>query len=132
MMATYLLDSSVLIDVLNGKHGRRLLLEELLRHGHLLGCCSVNVTEVFAGARPPEEARTAEFLGSLEYYEVTWEIARRAGLLLRDYRQRGITLALGDATVAAVAIAHRLPLLTDNVRHYPMKELELYPLPQAN
>ena len=130
-MATYLLDSSVLIDTLNGKRSRHLLLEELLRNGHLLGCCSVNMTEVFAGVRSPEEARTAEFLRSLEYYEVTWEIARSAGLLRRDYGRRGITLALGDATIAAVALVHRLPLLTDNVRHYPMKELELYPLPQA-
>jgi toxin FitB len=130
-MATYLLDSSVIIDVLNGKGGRHRLLGELLRNGHLLGCCSVNVTEVFAGARPPEEARTAEFLRSLEYYEVTWEIARTAGLLRRDYSRRGVTLALGDAAIAAVALAHRLPLLTDNVRHYPMKELELYPLPKA-
>lgn len=130
-MATYLLDSSVIIDVLNGKRGRHLLLEELLRHGHLLACCSVNVTEVYAGMKPPEVTRTEEFLRSLEYYDVTWEIARRAGLLKRDYTRRGITLALGDATIAAVALTHQLPLLTDNVRHYPMKELELYPLPQA-
>jgi predicted nucleic acid-binding protein len=129
-MATYLLDSSVIIDVLNDKRGRHLLLEELLRQGHLLACCSVNVTEVYTGMKPPEEARTEEFLRSLEYYDVTWEIARRAGLLRRDYARKGITLALGDATVAAVALTHRLPLLTDNVRHYPMKELELYPLPR--
>ena len=130
-MATYLLDSSVIIDVLNGKRGRHLFLEELLRHGHLLACCSVNVTEVYAGMKPPEETRTQELLRSLEYYDVTWDIARRAGLLKRDYTRRGITLALGDATIAAVAISNRLPLLTDNVRHYPMKELELFPLPQA-
>ena len=130
-MATYLLDSSVIIDVLNGKRGRHLLLEELLRHGNLLACCSVNVTEVYAGMKPPEATLTEEFLRSLEYYDVTWEIARRAGLLRRDYTRRGITLALGDATIAAVALTHRLPLLTDNVRHYPMKELELYPLPSA-
>ena len=130
-MATYLLDSSVIIDTLNGKRGRHILLEELLRHGHLLACCSVNVSEVYAGMKPSEAARTDEFLQSLEYYDVTWEIARRAGLLRRDYARRGITLALGDATIAAIALTHRLPLLTDNVRHYPMKELELFPLPQA-
>jgi predicted nucleic acid-binding protein len=81
--------------------------------------------------KPPEKALTEEFLRSLDYYNVTWEIARRAGLLRRDYTRRGITLALGDATIAAVALTHRLPLLTDNVKHYPMKELELYPLPSA-
>ena len=129
-MATYLLDSSVIIDALNGKRGRHLLLEELLRHGHLLACCSVNVTEVYAGMKPPEEGLTEEFLRSLDYYPVTWEIARLAGLLRRDYARKGVNLGLADTTVAAVAISNRLPLLTDNVRHYPMKVVELYPLPQ--
>jgi predicted nucleic acid-binding protein len=33
--------------------------------------------------------------------------------------------------IAAVAIDNQLTLLTDNTRDYPMKELHLYPLPQA-
>jgi hypothetical protein len=32
-------------------------------------------------------------------------------------------------TIAAVAIHNQLILVTDNVKHYPMKELSLYPLP---
>jgi predicted nucleic acid-binding protein len=64
----------------------------------------------------------------LEYYEVTWEIARLAGVLKRDYSRRGITLALADATIAAVALTHRLTLITDNVRHYPMRDLQRYAL----
>lgn len=129
-MATYLLDTNVIIDALQGRRSRDSLLQELILNGHLLGCCAINVSEVYAGVRPGEEGRTKEFLTSLEYYEITWEIARLAGLLKRDYARKGITLALADTTIAAVAITNRLPLLTDNVKHYPMKELKLYPLPR--
>ena len=48
-MAMYLLDTSVIIDALNGKRDRKALLAELVRKGDMLGCCGVNVTEVYAG-----------------------------------------------------------------------------------
>jgi predicted nucleic acid-binding protein len=48
-MASYLLDTSVIIDALNGKRERDQLFKELLQPGHLLACCSINVTEVYAG-----------------------------------------------------------------------------------
>ncbi len=130
-MATYLLDTSVIIDALNNKRGRRDLLLSLLKQGHLLACCPINVIEVYAGVRPKEETATEEFLESLDYYHVTLPVARLAGLLKRDYARKGITLNVADATIAAVAMAHDLTLLTDNVKDFPMKELTLYLLPSV-
>jgi predicted nucleic acid-binding protein len=130
-MATFLLDTSVIIDAINGKHDRGQLLKGLLEQGHLLACCPINVTEVYAGLRPKEEAVTQELLESLEYYPITWDIARLAGLLKRDYARKGVTLATTDVTIAAVALYHHLTLITDNLKHYPMKELSLYPAPGA-
>ena len=128
-MATYLLDTSVIIDALNGKQNRDQLFKELLQQGHLLACCSINVTEVYAGLRSQEETRTRELLESLQYFPIVWPVARLAGLLKRDYGRKGITLATTDATIAALTIHHQLTLLTDNLKHYPMKELSLFPLP---
>ena len=68
---------------------------------------------------------------SLQYYPIIWPVARLAGLLKRDYSRKGATLAATDVTIAAVAIYYRLTLLTDNLKHYPMKELNLYPLPDT-
>jgi predicted nucleic acid-binding protein len=133
-MPTYLLDSSVIIDTLNKKRDRDQLLKNLLIEGHLLACCSISVTEIYAGMRSHEELPTTELLKSLQFFPVTFAIARLAGLLKRDHAKKGITLAATDVTIAAVAIAHHLTLITDNIKHYPMKELSLYPLPvsQAN
>ena len=130
-MATYLLDTSVIIDTLNSKRGRRDLLLGLVKQGHLLACCSINVTEVYAGMRPKEQTATEEFLRSLEYYHLSWPVARLAGLLNRDHARKGTTITVSDASVAAVAIAHQLTLMTDNVKDFPMKELSLYSLPVA-
>src|SRR5258708_14590193 len=130
-MANILLDTSVIFDHLNGRLGRTEYLAELLKQGHMLASCPVNFTEVYSGLRPGEEGKTKAFLDSLEFYEVTQEIATQAGLLRRDWRQKGQTLSYTDVTIAAVAFANGLDLLTDNRKHFPMLELNLFPLPEA-
>jgi len=126
-MATYLLDTTVIIDFLNGKRRRRELLRSLVGQGHMLACCAVNVTEVYAGLRPPEAQKTEAFLRQLDYREVTWEIARQAGLLKNEWGKKGHTLSLGDVTLAATALAYGLVLMTDNTKHFPMTELRRHP-----
>ena len=128
---TYLLDSNVIIDTLNGRNDRPRLLAELSQQDILLACCSINVTEVYMGMRPGEEVKTKRLLGSLEFYPVTWEAAQLAGDLFRKWRQKGQTLALSDVTIAAVALTHKLVLVTDNKKHFPMAELRILPLPST-
>lgn len=128
-MATFLLDASVVIDVLNNKRGRPAVLRSLLEAGHVPGCCPINITEIYAGMRPREEAATELFLDSLAFFPLTPAAARLAGELKRDYARTGRTLNLGDVMIAAVALREGLTLLTDNVKDFPMPELLLYPLP---
>lgn len=128
---TYLLDSSVLIDALNGRNGLPQLLARFSQQGILLACCAVNVTEIHMGMRPGEEGRTEKFLRSLEFYPVTWAAARLAGDLFRQWRQKGQTLSLADVTVAAVCLTHELVLVTGNRKHFPMPELLIFQLPET-
>lgn len=128
-MTAYLLDTSIIIDVLNGKRERKELLRSLLDVGNTVGCCSINVTEIYAGMLPKEEAATERLLRSLEYYEVAWEVAQLAGVLKRDYARKGMTLSVTDVTIAAVALTSHLTLMTDNTKHYPMPQLKLHPMP---
>ena len=128
-MASYLLDTSVIIDAINNKKGRRQLLRDLLNQGNSLACCPINITEVYAGLRPNEEASTKAFLSSLDLFPMTRPIGELAGLLKRDCREKGQTLNLGDVMIAATALHHGVALLTDNTKDFPMKELKLYPLP---
>ena len=127
-MPTFLLDTSVIVDALNGKRNRKQQLGQLLNQGDILACCSINVAEVYAGMRPPEAASTDLFLRSLAYYEITWEIARKAGELRYKHARLGRTLSLADTFIAAVALIHRLILITDNLKDYPMAGLRLLSL----
>jgi predicted nucleic acid-binding protein len=128
----YLLDTTILIDALNDRNGRPQFLAQLSQQDILLACCAVSVTELYMGMRPGEEAKTEKFLRSLEFYPVTWEVAQLAGDLFRQWRQKGQTLSYTDVTIAAVAMAHKLVLVTDNGKHFPMPELQLLPLPERN
>ena len=129
MVATCLLDSGIIMDALNGKRGCRETIDQLIQDGAEMACCSINVTEVYAGLRPSEEAKTERLLRSLKFYPVTWEIAKQAGDILNVWRQRGRMLSLPDVTVAAVALTNDLILVTGNAKDFPMPELQIYPMP---
>jgi tRNA(fMet)-specific endonuclease VapC len=124
-----LLDTSVLIDVLRRRRGRPQWLGQLLRDGHTVSTSALNLAEVYAGMRRGEEARTKEFLNSLTCYEVTADIAEIGGRIKHQWAQRGRTLTLVDALIAAVALENDLPLATDNRKDFPMPALKQYPLP---
>ena len=124
-MANYLLDTTVIIDCLRGRKEVVEFLTELASEGLIVGCCAINIAEVYAGMRENERQVTRRFLDSLEYYEVTRNLAELAGGYKREYAGKGITLSLSDVIIAAVAISHNLILVTDNLRHYPMPELDI-------
>jgi predicted nucleic acid-binding protein len=123
MASVCLLDSAVIIDVLNGRNRRKELLEGLIAEGTLLACCPINITEVYMGMRPNEAEKTDLFFASMDFYPVTRDVARYAGALYREWRLKGMTLALPDLTIAAVAIVNGLRLATDNRKDFPMPEL---------
>jgi len=125
-----LLDSSVLIDALRLRRGRRRWLAGLVRAGNRLATSALNLGEVYAGMRPEEEERTKAFLGALECHEITARVAEMAGKLKRQCAQKGRTLTLADTIVAAVALEQGCPLVTDNRKDFPMPGLQLYELPE--
>jgi len=124
-----LLDTTVLIDVLRNRKGRRELLADLVRAGHSLSTSVLNVAEVYSGIRAGEEGKTEAFLEGLDEYELGSGVARAAGELKMRWAKRGRTISLADAIVAAIGIEQGCALLTDNSKDFPMPELRLFPLP---
>ena len=82
--------------------------------------------EILAGLRSGEEQRTEELLAQLEWVPVNEGIARFAAALAREFRgeSEGIEdidyLEDTDYLIAATALELDEPLLTLNVRHFPM------------
>jgi predicted nucleic acid-binding protein len=130
-MPPFLLDTNIIVDLLRRNPDTRLLIESLLNQGQPLAACPITITEVYAGMRPHEEKATREFMRSLVFLSVTSEIAEHAGHLKARYARRGKALSVQDATIAAVSIAYGCTLVTENIKDFPMPELELYPLSKA-
>ena len=128
----FLLDTTVMIDVVRFRNRRNEFLADLARAGHRLSTSTLNIAELYAGVRPTETARIEALLNGLEYHELSASIARLAGQMRSAWAQKGRTLSLADTIVAATAIERGCALLTDNRKDFPMPEVQLYPLPRGS
>jgi predicted nucleic acid-binding protein len=100
-----LLDTDVLVDHLRG-HRRLELVDPAWSISVVTRC------ELFAG-RHADEPRLRQTLARLVELAVDGELAESAGRLRRTTQ-----LAVPDALIAATALAHELPLMTRNRRHF--------------
>lgn len=125
-----LLDTSILIDLINNRRNRRELFATLNQQSNSFAITAVNVAEVYSGARPAEVEATTALLEHFFSYDIDRAVARQAGSLRRTWLAKGITLSLPDCLIAAVAIENNLTFVTDNDKDFPMPELQLYPLPR--
>jgi predicted nucleic acid-binding protein len=126
---TILLDTSVIIDALRVRRGRREFLDQRQHAGDTLACSVISVAEVYSGMRPTEAAATEAFIDGLECIEITQSIARQAGNLKYMWERKGKTINIPDANIAATSLNFNLWLATDNLRDFPMPDLNHLDLP---
>jgi len=126
---TYLPDTNILIDVINGKNEVKELLSGLIAEGHELASCAVTVAEVHSGVDRTGSAKIEQFLSALRWYDITPAVALRAGRLRYDSARKGVTLALPDTLIAAVALEYGLTLITRNRKHFAMPGLVVHRQP---
>jgi tRNA(fMet)-specific endonuclease VapC len=128
-MSNFLLDTDVIIWHLRGRLEVTRALRELQAFG-IPSCSALSILEVQVGVKKGEETKTALFLGSLKVFDVTRQIADKAGALVREQKAKGVTLDLPDAVIAATCLLHDLNLVTYNTRHYLPAGLTFHPLPR--
>lgn len=119
-----LMDTDIVIDFLRRRDYARKLLEDWAIKG-LLAVSTLTHLEVYQGMKKEEEKATGLFLDGLLSLVVDVNIARRAGNIIRTLRSKGITASTGDAIIAATALQIGVPLLTNNVEHFPFAELRV-------
>jgi predicted nucleic acid-binding protein len=127
-MTRFLLDTTFIIDVLNGSRNRPDVMRDLIANQHELGCCPINVTEIYTGLRPEEKDKTDALLRSFELIPITFEAGRLAGVLLREGKTQGKTFSVPDMIIAAVCLTEALTLVTDNRKDFTMPGLKIHPL----
>lgn len=115
-----LLDTSVAIDHLRGSPPAVELLRDLIEaEDHLLASEVVRF-ELLAGVREAEVAALEQFCSGISWVPVREEVARAAGALARKHRRAYSGIDSADYLIAATALLLDAPLLTTNVRHFPM------------
>jgi hypothetical protein len=123
---TVLVDSDIFIEVSRG-HDPTIVAKwmELSESDALILFSPVSTAEVWAGARPAEYRKLEALFDALVCVPTEASVGRRAGEYLRRYR-KSHAVELGDALIAASAVASGGRLWTRNRKHYPMPELTFY------
>jgi predicted nucleic acid-binding protein len=117
-------DTDIIINFLRGYEITRQLLNNWAEEG-LLAVSAVTHLEVYYGMKSSEEPATEAFLNGLQSIPVDVYIARQAGQLLSKIRSRGVTVGIADAIIAATTLQLDVPLLTNNIGHYPFAGLKV-------
>jgi tRNA(fMet)-specific endonuclease VapC len=127
-MTRYLLDTTALIDFSKNREPARARILQMISAGDDIGVCAINAAEFYTGVPPAQRPLWDEFFASLGFWEISRDTARQAGVYRYDFARKGIILSTTDAMVAAAAKEHGAVLVTNNVKDYPMPEIELLAL----
>jgi len=129
-MNSVLVDTCVLIDYLRAKKINDSLLTRIFesqKNSLNLYICLVSITELWAGKsmKDTEMVQYVEkLLSKIDLVEVGADIAKKAGILMRD---SSYAVSFQDALIAATAIENKMELLTLNKKHFrQIKELSLF------
>jgi hypothetical protein len=121
----FLIDTDVLIEYLRGSAPAVRFQEGLSGTLHI---SAITVAELFTADHGEVEQEALEqFLRAFEVVPVEADVAKRGGLLRRDYGPSH-RVSLADALIAASAEKAQATLMTFNRGHFPMLEDPLFPI----
>ncbi len=121
ILNSILFDTSVIIDHLRSYQPSTEFLEIVVNCGTQAMVSTITEMELFAGKsmqNPTVLEKTENVLELFMVLPVTSEIARHAGVLLREYRHQGLTPS--DALIASTALLYGASLITRNIKHFRM------------
>ena len=118
----WLLDTSILIDLLRGSKPARDWIDSLSENVRLISV--ITAAELLAGCRNRTEQRAVE--REIDLYGVVWISEDVAQTALEFYKQFHLSHNVGflDCLVAATALKNELCLATLNLKHFPFPDLK--------
>ncbi|MFA5861974.1 MAG: type II toxin-antitoxin system VapC family toxin [Candidatus Thermoplasmatota archaeon] len=114
------LDSDVLIDIIDQREPAFSFVAKLQASGQVIGTTSINAAEVLRGVAPRSRAaeRVARVLAALQEVPFGPVASRRFGTIMHAIDRAGASLPVVDGLIAAATIESGGRLLTCNVRDF--------------
>jgi predicted nucleic acid-binding protein len=117
-VAAYLLDTTLLVDYVNGDASAAATVDDLFGEGADLFTCGVVTCEALSGGNDEERRLLAVLLDALEYVATDPAAARWAAVSRREGRARRPSRSLADALIAAVAWRMSATVVTRNTQDF--------------
>ena len=124
MPQALLIDSDILIDHLRKEKPALDYVNREIDNGSPLFMSVISRIEIFSGARKGEGETIQTLFDLLTPVDVDVTIADRAGDYLMKFRKSN-ALSIGDAIMAATSREMGMKLVTRNIKHFPMKDVEI-------
>lgn len=125
-MKGYLIDTDVFIDFFKKRHEAVQLIKHLATSDPIT-ISVITVSELRSGWTEKEASiYLPKLYDIVRVIPVTKEIAERAGEYRQKYALQGKKLPTIDTLIALTVLLNSFCLVTRNIRHYPMPELDLY------
>jgi len=124
LMNKLLIDTNVFIDHLRGYSKATEFLLQVFEAGNVIHISTLTEMELFAGRNISKEDTTeiVNLISKFEVIPVNSKISRKAGELLRLFKQNGLSPI--DALIASSAISSESILVTKDLKHFsPVKGL---------
>lgn len=120
----YLIDTAIIIWVLrNNKKYVDLL--KVLSKKTPLAISTITIAEIYKNVYPAELLKTENLLNELQSLDVTPNVAKQAGLYWQEYSKKLKNLSLTDCLIAASANVNNATLVSLNIKHFPMRDIQL-------
>lgn len=126
MIKAILLDTDIVINLLRKKESTVHTLLNLKQQKCKLYVCPIVIAEIYAGAFTKEYEQISHFFSYCECLNIDKEIGKIAGLYANQYRKAYNKISLEDYLIAACAKKYQLVLWTNNKKHYPMQDIQLF------
>ncbi len=124
MPQALLIDSDILIDHLRKEQSALDYIRQKIDDGSPLFISVLSRIEILSGARKGEDETIRSLFDILIPVDVDLAIADGAGEYLKKFR-KSHAVSIGDAVIAATAKEMGMILVTRNIKHYPMKDIEI-------
>lgn len=124
----YLFDTDTLIDVFEDRDQVRTQISTMIEAGDEVALCPITIAELYSGLSEKKRVKWENWLAALPYWSISREAAMQAGIDRKAASDKGRTLSVSDALIAAVAREQDAIVLTSNIKDYPTKDIRVMSL----